>query len=443
MNQEFLRIVDSIAKDRNIDREVVFADLEAAMVSAAKKYFGSADEVTVHIDRKTGQITAYRANEPISLKDLGRIAAQTAKQVMIQKIREAERDSVFEEFLERQGSIVTGQVTRVDPGAVTVNLGRAEAFLPASEQIPGETYQVGQRLRAYILEVREGPGKSKSSGIKIVLSRTSKDFIRRMFELEVPEVSEGIIEIKALAREAGYRSKVAVLSNDAKVDAVGACVGVRGSRIRSIVDELNGEKIDIVRWNDSSTILIGNALKPAEVNQIALCFELGRATVVVDEDQLSLAIGKRGQNVRLAARLTGWDIDIITPAEYNAGLERLERAIGAANLSDPALLSKMVALGMVNVADVAEVGIEPLISELGLTEEQADLLVKRCMEEAEKIRSEMESAKAQAEKLAESEEEKPGGTISSQAEPVRARFSARVDEENESEASETAEEEQS
>ncbi len=432
MNQEILRIVDSIARDRNIDREVVFSDLEAAMVSAAKKYFGSADSVTVHIDRKTGQITAYKENEPISLKDLGRIAAQTAKQVMMQKIREAERDSVYEEFLSRQGSIVTGQVTRVDPGAVTVNLGRAEAFLPSSEQIPGETYQVGQRLRAYILEVREGAGKSRSSGIKIVLSRTAKDFIRKLFELEVPEVSEGIIEIKALAREAGYRSKVAVLSNDAKVDAVGACVGVRGSRIRSIVDELNGEKIDIVRWNDSSTILIGNALKPAEVNQIALCFELGKATVVVDEDQLSLAIGKRGQNVRLAARLTGWDIDIITPAEYNVGLERLEQAINQSNISDPALLSKMVALGMVNVADVAEVGTEPLVSELKLSEEDAALVVNKCAEEVEKIRTELEQAKAEAEKLAEAEQESVSREQVSQGEPMRIRFSAKSDDEGDS-----------
>ncbi len=433
MSQEILRIVDSIAKERNIDKEEVFADLEAAMVSAVRKNFGSAEKITVEIDRKTGQIKAYKGEEPISLRDgLGRIAAQTAKQVMIQKIRESERDSVYKEFLERQGTIVTGQVTRVDPSAVTVSLNRVEAFLPASEQIPGETYQVGQRLRTYILEVREATGKSRSSGIKIVLSRTAKDFIRKLFELEVPEVSEGIIEIKALAREAGYRSKVAVLSNDPKVDAVGACVGVRGSRIRSIVDELNGEKIDIVRWNDSSTILIGNALKPAEVNQIALCFELGKATVVVDEDQLSLAIGKRGQNVRLAARLTSWDIDIITPAEYNAGLERLELAIRNADISDPALLSKMVALGMVNVADVAEVGSGPLVSELGLSEEQAELIVRRCAEEVEKIRAELEQAKAEAEKLAQAgaeESSSEASQISSQSEPVRMRFSAKSDDE--------------
>jgi N utilization substance protein A len=426
MNQELLRTVDVIAKDRNIDREVVFNDLETAMVSAAKKYFGSAEEVVVHIDRSTGQITASQGGESISLRDLGRIAAQTAKQVMIQKIREAERDSVYEEYLDRRGTIVTGVTTRVDPGAVTVNLGRAEAFLPASEQIPGETYQVKQRLRAMVLEVREGNSRSGgSSGIKIVLSRTSKDFICRLFELEVPEVAEGIIEIKALSREAGYRSKVAVVSNDSKVDAVGACVGVRGSRIKSIVDELNGEKIDIVRWNDSSTVLIGNSLKPAEVNQIALCFELGRATVVVDEEQLSLAIGKRGQNVRLAARLTGWDIDIITPAEYNAGIERLEKVVQQSSQAEASLLGKMVALGMVSVTDVGEVGPGPLISELGLSESDASQMVKKCVEEAEHIRSELEQVKAQSERIAASERGDKAG--SQEAGAMRVRFSARLD----------------
>jgi len=214
-----------------------------------------------------------------------------------------------------------------------------------------------------------------------------------------------------------------VVSNDSKVDAVGACVGVRGSRIKSIVDELNGEKIDIVRWNDSSTVLIGNALKPAEVNQIALCFELGRATVVVDEEQLSLAIGKRGQNVRLAARLTGWDIDIITPAEYNAGIERLEKTIKDSNLTDSSLLGKMVALGMVSVTDVSEVGTAPLVSELALSEADAAELVKHCTEEMEKVRAEMEQVKAQSERIASAGTSGEGHETGN----VRIRFSARVE----------------
>lgn len=404
MNQELMRIVDTIAKERNIDKEIVIEDLEAAMVSAARKYFGATDEVTVQIDRQSGQVEAHHDGEPISLKDLGRIAAQTAKQVMIQKIREAERGSLYEEFLERKGTIVTGQVVRQDPAAITVNLGRVEAYLPRSEQIPGETYQPGQRMRAMIRDVREG-----GSQLKIVLSRTHLEFIRRLFELEVPEVAESIIEIKALSREAGYRTKVAVLSNDTKVDAVGACVGVRGSRIKSIVDEINGEKIDIVRWNDSSTVLIGNALKPAEVSQIALCFELGRATVVVDDEQLSLAIGKRGQNVRLAARLTGWDIDIITPTEFNSGIERLERVVQQGEFAEATLLGKIVALGMVSVTDAAEVGVEPLVAELELTQEQAQKLVELCAAESEKVAEELEQAKAKAKAEAEAEADKAAG----------------------------------
>jgi len=423
MSSEILRIVDGIAKDRNIDREVVFEDLEAAMVSAARKYFSHAEDVRVQIDRKSGQITASCDGKPISMRHLGRIAAQTAKQVMIQKIREAERGSIFEEFVEREGTIVTGTVARHEGGAIVVTIGRAEALLPRSEQIPGETFRPGQRLRAIVLDVRES-----GSQVKIVLSRTHPDFIRRLFELEVPEAAEKIIQIHALAREAGYRTKVAVSSIDTKVDAVGACVGIRGSRIKSIVDELGGEKIDIVRWNESSTILIGNALKPAEVNQIALCFELGRATVVVDDDQLSLAIGKRGQNVRLAARLTGWDIDIITPAEYNAGLERLEQVLKKVFPDDTTLLGKIVALGMVSLSDVAEVGPDPLISELGFSEEVSTKIVQACAEAAEQLRRETEEAKEQAKRFQAAGEGHPEAVlqVSQESGPVRARFSARA-----------------
>jgi N utilization substance protein A len=247
-----------------------------------------------------------------------------------------------------------------------------------------------------ILDVRESPRQ-----VKIVLSRSHPDFIRRLFELEVPEVSERIIEIKALAREAGYRTKIAVSSIDAKVDAVGACVGVRGSRIRNIVVELGGEKIDIVRWNESSQILIGNALKPAEVAETALCFELGRATVVVPEDQLSLAIGKRGQNVRLAARLTGWDIDILTPTEYNKGLDDMDRVLSSVEGVDSDSVAKMSAMGMISLSDLEEVGIDPLVSDVGLDEAVAQRVLEVAGEEVrrqaeEKERIEKETA-AQAE----------------------------------------------
>ena len=380
MNQELLRIIDGIARDRNIDRETVFDDLEAAMMSAVRKAYDRTEDIEVRIDRESGDISASVGGETLSMRELGRIAAQTAKQVMIQKIREAERDSIFDEFVERKGQIVTGRVVRREGGTLVAEIGRAEAILPRSEQIPGETHMPEDRLRAMVLDVRE-----QGSQIRIVLSRTHPDFIRRLFDLEVPEVAEKIIEICALAREAGYRTKVAVNSLDAKVDAVGACVGVRGSRIKSIVDELGGEKIDIVRWNDSSKILIANALKPAEVYDISLCFELGRAIVVVVEDQLSLAIGKRGQNVRLAARLTQWDVDILTPAEFNGGLDVLEKALLDLEGVDSQVVSQIIALGMVNVLDVEEVGPDPLVKELQLERSLAERIVARCSEEAKRV----------------------------------------------------------
>jgi N utilization substance protein A len=241
-----------------------------------------------------------------------------------------------------------------------------------------------------ILDVRE-----VASQVKIILSRTHPDFIRRLFEMEVPEIAENIIEIRALAREAGYRTKVAVASLDDKVDPVGACVGVRGSRIKNVVDELGGEKIDIVRWNDSSQVLIANALMPARVSEIALCFELGRATVVVDEDQLSLAIGKHGQNVRLAARLTGWDIDILTPDEYNQGVELLANCVKSVEAADDTIVDKLIALGVISVLDVEDVGTEPLISELDIEADVAEQLVAAATEQAEQLAAEAEKKQAQ------------------------------------------------
>jgi N utilization substance protein A len=381
MNQELIRIVDNIARDKNIDREAIFQDLETAMVSAAKKYFGKTDaNIEVRIDRTSGDIAAFKDGQQIDIKKLGRIPAQTAKQVMIQKIKADERQSVYDEFVERKGEIVSGIVIRYEGGAVIINLNnRTEAILPKSEQITGQNHHPGERIRCLILDVRDA-----TSLVKIILSRTHPDFIRRLFELEVPEVAEGIIEIKALAREAGYRTKIAVQSNDNKVDAVGACVGVRGSRIRNIVDELGGEKIDIVRWNESSQELIANALMPAKCSQVALCFELGGATVVVPEDQLSLAIGKHGQNVRLAARLTDWDIDILTPEEYNQEVERLATGLKDIEGLDDTFIDKLIALGVISVLDLAEIGPEPLVNEIGLKPELANKTIEAAEELAKK-----------------------------------------------------------
>ena len=303
MSQELLRIVDNIARDKNIDKESIFVDLEDAMVSAVRKHFSAPDsEIAVHIDRATGKVSAIKDNDPIDIRKLGRIPAQTAKQVMIQKIRADERDSIYAEFVQRKGQIISGTVVRYESGTLIISLDRwTEGFMPKSEQIMGQTHRPSERIRCLIYDVKE-----TSNQVKIILSRTHPDFIRRLFESEVPEIGEQIIEIRALAREAGYRTKVAVASFDDKVDPVGACVGVRGSRIKNIVDELGGEKIDIVRWNESSQILVANALMPAKVSEIALCFELGRATVVVEEDQLSLSIGNPGQRQRFNIDAVGF-----------------------------------------------------------------------------------------------------------------------------------------
>jgi len=396
MNPELLRTVDNIAREKNIDRESILCDLEAAMESAAHKHFGSNKDVEVRIDRETGEVLAMLDGEQIDIKKLGRIPAQTAKQVMIQKLREDERGSIFAEYQERVGEVVAGTIGRHEGGTTIVNLGRAEAILPRSEQIPGETPHPGERIRAMIYEVKEVPNH-----IKIILSRSHPDFIRRLFEQEVPEVAEKVIEIKALAREAGYRSKVAVTSIDGKVDAVGACVGVRGSRIKNIVDELGGEKIDIVRWNESSQVFIGNALRPSEIREIALCFELNRATVVVSEDQLSLAIGKRGQNVRLAARLTNWDIDILTPTEYTQGIESLIKTLRSVEGVDDTLIDKVMALGVISVLDMEEIGAEPLVQSLEIEEELAVNMVKASGQEAHRLAESKKAGTAAQEVLAQ------------------------------------------
>lgn len=362
------------------------------MVSAVRKHFADAEsEIVVRIDRSSGGVTAFKDGQPIDIRRLGRIPAQTAKQVMIQKIRADERDSIFSEFVQRKGQLVSGSVVRYEGGALVVNLDHwTEGIMPKGEQIMGQTHRPGERVRCLILDVKES-----ASQVKIILSRTHPDFIRRLFESEVPEIAEGIIEVRALAREAGYRSKVAVMSFDDKVDPVGACVGVRGSRIKNIVDELGGEKIDIVRWNDSSQILVANALMPAKVSEIALCFELGRATVVVEEDQLSLAIGKHGQNVRLAARLTGWDIDILTPDEYNQGIERLAGCVKGVEGAEDVLVDKLIALGIISVLDLDDVGPDPLVAELKLDRDLAERLVERADREAKALTAEADQKQVQ------------------------------------------------
>ena len=337
MNGEFLQALEQIAKEKGISKELLIDAIDVALVSAFKKNFGTSQNVKVQINRETGEVDVYALktvveevdNEfmQISLQDakaidknyeignivetkvtpknFGRIAAQTAKQVVVQRIREAERGIIFDEYISRENEIVTGLVQRKEKNSVFIDLGKTEAILGPGEQTPNEVYNIGDRIKTYIVEV-----KKTTKGPQIILSRTHPGLVKRLFELEVPEIQSGIVEIKSIAREAGSRTKIAVYSHDENIDPVGACVGQRGQRVQVIVDELKGEKIDIIQWSNDPEIFVGSALSPAKVIEVFADKETNAARVVVGDTHLSLAIGKEGQNARLAAKLTGWKIDI-------------------------------------------------------------------------------------------------------------------------------------
>ena len=337
-NAELIKAIRQLEEEKGLSKDILVEAIEAALLSAYKKNFGSAAQnIRIELDRESGEQHVFsvrtiveKVADPstevplseargwdtesqvgdiveveVTPKDFGRIAAQTAKQVIVQRIREAERDMVYKEFRDREGDIVTGTVQRVERRSVYMDLGRIEAVLPPTEQVPREGYRQNDRVKAYVVEVKQG-----TRGPQIVVSRTHPGLLKRLFEIEVPEIYEGIVEIKAIAREAGARSKVAVVSRDRNVDAVGSCVGPKGSRVQSIVDELRGEKIDIVPWASDSAIFVASALSPAKVIRVEIADETKTALVIVPDNQLSLAIGKEGQNARLAAKLTGWRIDI-------------------------------------------------------------------------------------------------------------------------------------
>ena len=384
--EEILRIVDAIHRDKNIDKEIVFQAIEAALVTALTRQYGETSVVTVDIDRESGAVTGTHDGQPLDTAELsGRIGAQTAKQVIIQKIREAERDAIHDEFEEQVGQMVSGVVTRFEGATATVQVSSQEAILPRSEQIPGESYHPNERVRATIFEVRK-----VGSRVKIILSRIRPQLVQRLFEQEIPEIADGVIEIRAIAREPGYRSKVAVISSDNRIDCVGACVGVRGTRIKNIVEELGGERIDIVRWNDDLQVLVPNALQPAEVDEVILCQMLGRGIVLVREDQLSLAIGRRGQNVRLASKLCGWDIEIMTREELDQQIERAIAGFSSIEGLDDSVAERLVGEGFLSYDDLSVIEPDDLMEMGGLTAEQVDAIVA----EAEQRASQVEAAAA-------------------------------------------------
>lgn len=355
MNEELIAVLNYMEKERGIDRETVLQALESALLSASRKSLGPASSLRVAVDRATydikvfsslevvervksklDQITLRRAQKikpdtkvgemieiEVTPRNFGRIAAQTAKQTIFQKIRQAEKHRMFEEYKDRIGDVVSGTVRRFERSDIVVYLGRAEGLLPAVERVPTEEYQIGDRLRAYILDVR-----NNASGPSIILSRSHPNFVKRLFELEVAEIADKIVEIKGIAREPGFRTKIAVMSHDEKVDPVGACVGMRGLRVKNIVRELSGEKIDIVRWSADTETYIANALAPARLMKVII--DSGRpktARVVADTEQLSLAIGKKGQNVRLTSKLIGWKIEVQKEEGEVSFEEKVERAV--------------------------------------------------------------------------------------------------------------------
>ena len=393
--KDILSYVDSLHREKNIDKELVFIAIESAFQTAAKRQFGEDSTIKVTLDRDSGRIDAELDGEPLS--DLiGRIGAQTAKQVIIQKVKEAERDSLMGEYRDQIGEIVSGIIGRADGGVATVNLGNVEAILPRSEQIPGETLHASERVRAVVFEVR-----ATGNRVRVVLSRTRPQLVQRLFEQEIPELGEEIISIQSISREPGYRSKVAVSSVDSQVDPIAVCVGYRGSRIKAVREELAGEHIDVVRYDEDPEVLIPNALQPATVEQVLLCDMIGRAIVLVQEDQLSLAIGRRGQNVRLASKLCGWDIEIMTGRELE---EQIERAVAAFSQIDgmtDEIAQSLVEQGYLSYDDLSVIEPDLFMEMSGLSEEQVDQIV----EAAEQMAEQAEEAAAEERRVRKEREQ--------------------------------------
>jgi len=407
MNLELRRIIDQVSRDKGIDKELLIGAIKDAIRSAAKKKYGPKMEIEVEYRDDTGEIEVFQYKEVVeevldpqvqlTLEEgrkldpeceigdflgikmdaaaFGRIAAQSAKQVIMQRMKDAERDLVFDDFKDRKGEIINGIVLRLDPEGIIVNLGRTEALLPPSEQVPREIYHKGERIRAFVLDV-----KRQTRGPQVILSRTHPNFLVALFTSEVPEISEGIVQVLGCAREPGSRSKIAVSSRDSDVDPVGACVGMKGARVQNIVQELKGEKIDIIPWHPDPAKFATNALSPAQVSRIILNKGVQTMEVIVPDDQLSLAIGKRGQNVRLASRLVGWKIDVKSESTYSKSLKEgylsLLRIPGVGEIT----ASLLHEAGFTSAREVAETSVEELIQATGITEKKATALVAAAQE---------------------------------------------------------------
>lgn len=382
MGSELLVVLEYIEREKGVDRGVIVAAIESALLSAAKKRFGEECALSVTISAKTGDISVTKDGAEVRSGDFGRIAAQTARQIITQRIREAEREVMFNDFQTKIGEITNGIVHRFERGNIIIDLGKAEGMLPFRETLPKEEFRQGERVRALIIDV-----KKSGKGPQIILSRTNSGFVRRLFELEVPEIYEGLVEIKDISRQAGDRTKVAVSSRDEKVDCVGACVGVRGSRIKNIVHELRGEKVDIVRWSTDVVEYVRAAMSPAKVGRVSVNQDEKRVDIDVEEDQLSLAIGKKGQNIRLASKLTGWNINILgreadkvpAPEEdvaiavvAGAGDAGLEELPGVGDKTRAALLQA----GFTTTAAIAASSVKDLTLVKGIGKKKAEQVIE-------------------------------------------------------------------
>ena len=395
MNGELLSVLEHMERDKGIKKEVLIQAVESALVSAVRRVVDIKPdvEIKVTLDRSTGKIKVFAGDEEIKSDSFGRIAASTAKQVIIQKIREAEKEVVFNEFSAKVGEIVSGTVYRFEKGSIVIDLlGKAEGILLKREQISGEEFRQGQRVRAYLCEV-----KKDLKGPQIILSRSHPNFVKKLFELEVPEIYEGIVEVRAISRIAGERTKIAVWSKDEKVDCVGSCVGMRGTRVKNIVSELHGERIDIVRYSEDTKSYIAASLSPAEVAEVKIDKEKKKASIIVNQDQLSLAIGKHGQNVRLASKLLGWDLDIRTkeePADKVQALEPAGKKAAGAEAHDESSVSlehlsgvgektvdALIESGFKDIDSIAKASVEALTEVKGVGKVKA----KKIIEEAKKL----------------------------------------------------------